>query len=143
MRAILSRISLLKNYLTTKPLHAMKAILINTLTKTVTEIEMKNDIQVMQRLIGCEVFTTVPLRLPDRDMLYVDDEGLFDLTKGFFKIFNYPQPLSGNGLIMGHTADGHSRNVQSNVETIRSIVKFLEIEFFPKQNVDEKNSDRH
>jgi len=102
----------------------MKAILINTLNQTVTEIELKNDIHEMQRLIGCEVFTTVPLRLPDRDMLYVDDNGLFNPNKGWFKIFNYPQPLSGNGLIVGHTAEGKSRDVRSNVETIRSIVKF-------------------
>jgi len=102
----------------------MKAILINTIDKTVTEVELKNNIHEMQRLINCECFTTVPIRLPARDMLYVDDEGLFNPNKGWFKIFNYPQPLSGNGLIVGHTADGHSRDVQSNVETIRSIVKF-------------------
>ena len=90
----------------------MKAILINALEGTVTEIEMKNSIEEMQRLIGCEVFTTVPLRLPDCDMLFVDDEGLLHNpgAKGWFKIFNYPQPLAGNGLIVGHTADGHARD---------------------------------
>ena len=102
----------------------MKAILIDTIKKTVEEIEMKNDIEEMQRLIGCEIFTTVGIRLPARDMLYVDDLGLYNPNKGWFKIFNYPQPLSGNGLIIGHTPDGTSRDVQSNVETIRSIVKF-------------------
>lgn len=103
----------------------MKAILIDTINGTVTEIEMKNSVEEMQRLINCEMFTTVGIRLPDRDMLYVDDLGLYDTSKGWFKIFNYPQPLSGNGLIIGHDAEGRSRNVQSNVETIRSIVKIL------------------
>lgn len=110
----------------------MKVILIDSINKTVSEVEMKNDIETMQKLINCECFTTVGIRLPSRDMLFVDDEGLYHKDKGAFTIFNYPQALSGNGLIVGHTIDGHARNVQSNVETIRSIVKFVDAKNLPE-----------
>ena len=53
----------------------------------------------IRRLIGCDMFTCVTIS--DRETIYVDDEGLLKNPQFFFKHSNYPDPLAGNGLILG------------------------------------------
>ena len=103
----------------------MKAIFINAEKKSVEEIEIGDDWQLIAPQIGngCRHFACATI-LENDDTIYVDDESLLHGEfKGYFKIGN-SQPFAGNGLIMGSDYEGKSVDVKSSVEEIRNAVTF-------------------
>lgn len=103
---------------------ANKAILINPTEKTVSLVTV-GDFRDMQAKIGCSCFTTAGVQ-DNNDTLYVDDEGLLNGTDVFF--FNpdlYPQPLAGNGLLIGSNFEGESVDVKTDVAKIAENTQFL------------------
>lgn len=107
-----------------------KAILIDVNKKTVTEVTVEKDssgsqLDSMYKHIGCEMVEVVSLGEND---IYVDEEGLLKLTPStnFFKWKDYPQPLAGNGLIMGFD-DNTGENVDTTltVEEVKNNIKFM------------------
>ena len=76
----------------------MRAIKINTDRRNVEVIDFEGDYLEIQKEIGVDCFTCVDL--DDNNSLFVDDEGLFKNTD-FFMVEGYPEPLAGNGLILG------------------------------------------
>jgi hypothetical protein len=88
----------------------MKGLFINAKEETVTEIELKEGasarVDQMNEIIGSRCFTAVRMR--NGDFLYVDDEGLLDINADskFIAIQDYPQPLAGNGIIIGPEVEG-------------------------------------
>jgi hypothetical protein len=111
-----------------------KAILIDAKARTVSEVEVEESVEAYNKLIGSDCYTGGP-RLPNRDGLLVDDEGLLKVTDEtpFFTFGNYPQPLAGNGLLLGCAANGDTRSVKSTVEAIRGLVKFYSLSEVRKQ----------
>ena len=97
----------------------MKAILINAILQTITEIEI-NDWSEISPAIGCDLFTCV--RIDNVNTLYVDDEGLLRETNHFFS-YNDTK-LAGNGLILGNNAGGESVDTILNVEDVKGRVEF-------------------
>ena len=109
-----------------------KGILINVTEKTVTEVQV-GDFKHMQELIGCNIFTTVSLRFPDGETLFVDDEGLLQGKTQGFKIEGYPQPLMGNGLIIGvNHEDGENADVTITCEEIEASITFIDFDEAPE-----------
>jgi len=109
----------------------MKAYLIDVAAETVTEVPYNGDYQTMYPLLKCSTFTTAtPRGLKGRDTIFVDDEGLLTLTSAskFFLFEGYPQPLVGNGLVMGCNAAGESTSPKTPLEYVKSKVKFLTLE---------------
>jgi hypothetical protein len=103
----------------------MKAIFINAEKKSVEEIEIGDDWQLIAPQIGngCRHFACATI-LENDDTIYVDDESLLHGEfKGYFKIGN-SQPFAGNGLIMGSDDEGKSVDVKSSIEEIRNAVSF-------------------
>lgn len=81
----------------------MRAVLINVDAKSVTEVDITDDIETMYAHLGCECFCSAGV-LGD-NMLLVDDEGL--LHHPIAKAFCMPQIrpdtfLVGNGLLVGY-----------------------------------------
>ena len=118
----------------------MKILKINAKEGTVTEIKapMQDenciDTDFMCDQIGCTMFTTV--RLPNGDYLFVDDEGL--LRSGMqpaFQMQSYPQPLVGNGLVIGGTPSGGSCEPKSSVKDIEDSIAFGWVPLEPAQEV--------
>jgi hypothetical protein len=83
----------------TKETKNHKAILIDVKNREVKTVEYK-DYKDMQKLIGCNCFTTA-YTFPNEDTLFVDDEGLLNGTEHFFYFEGAHQPFAGNGLIVG------------------------------------------
>jgi hypothetical protein len=113
----------------------VKAILIDAVNQEVKEVDVDttgkgenlcHNIDQMYELIGCSCFTTGG-KLPNGDVLYVDDEGLLTGPEHFFMWQGYPAPLAGNGLLCGSGSMGQSAPVKSDLEEIRDGVTFLNL----------------
>ena len=106
-----------------------KAILIDVNNKTITEVTVTKDgdseLKSMYGHIGCEMVEVVNVGEND---IYVDEEGLLNLlpTTNFFMWKGYPQPLAGNGLILGYNDEtGDSTDVTLTVEEVKNNVRFM------------------
>lgn len=104
-----------------------KGILINVKDETITEVQV-GDFRHIQKLVDCDLFDVVGLG--KQQDVYVDDEGLLKLTpeSKFFVIEGYPQPLCGNGLVLGHDMEGNSVNTKFTVDQIKEKVRFMTLE---------------
>lgn len=108
----------------------MKAILIDVNNKTITEVEVTSNHEGSQldsiyKHVGCDMVEVVNIGEND---IYVDEEGLLKFTPStnFFMWKGYPQPLAGNGLIMGYDeSTGNSIGVTLSVDEVKNNVSFL------------------
>jgi hypothetical protein len=108
----------------------IKAVLIDPLAETVTDVEYNGDYKQIYKHIQAELFTVV--RLKDDDDVFVDDEGLLHLTKDsrFFVLPDYPQPLVGRGLVLGNDPEsGESTDCHHDAAYYRDRVVFVDIGF--------------
>ena len=102
----------------------MKAIFINTLTQSITEVDIpKEGLKEVYRLIG-ENCTMVEIAgRVKNNVLFVDEEGLFNDKRGCFT-FDGSHPFHGSAVICGGTPSGRSDDVKLTVEEVRKRVQF-------------------
>jgi len=110
----------------------MKAILIDSQSKTIRYVEVKkkgdSSIKSIYEHIGCELVDVI--NLDENNDLFVDDEGLLKLHKDsqFFLYDGFDQPLAGNGLILGlNQEEGESIETSLSIEEVAEKVLFLDI----------------
>lgn len=112
----------------------MKGILIDVENRSVTEVEVdtKDVLHSMYKLIGCELVDRVSIN--GHDDIWVDDEGLLTMTEKskFFSYRGCPSPLVGNGLILGVNGKGESINPKITTEEVRMNVKFYTMDEIQK-----------
>lgn len=89
----------------------MRSILINPTERTVTEVEHSGDYQDIYRLL--DIKTPFDVRpLGNGESVYFDDEFLLKLEPGdtiqTFTLEGLPEPIGGNGLILGVDGGGNS-----------------------------------
>ena len=102
----------------------MKAFLINPRHCSITEVEYDDSMQAIYEYIDATLMDTVLLN-EDRDVAYVDDEGLYH-TAFFWKFRDFPNPIAGNGLVLGTNAAGESISpVSETMETLEASVTFI------------------
>jgi hypothetical protein len=105
----------------------MKGILIDVEQKELRMVEI-NDYKEIYNHLKCDLFTMVDA--DENNSIFVDDEGLLRLTNDskFFLFDTYPQPLAGNGLILGiDHEDGESIDTSLTIEELKDRVKFLNL----------------
>lgn len=103
----------------------MKAILIDPFAKEITEVEYSGDFQDIYKLIDCQTFDCVTFNQAG-DGVFVDDEGLYDETKEFFK-FPGMQPLAGKGLVLGVDPDGESISPSITLSAMKEMTSFMSV----------------
>jgi hypothetical protein len=109
----------------------MKAILIDSINKTVTEVEVSkaNTLQDWYKLLNCDTVEVACYLNSKEDSILVDEEFMLKPmapTDPWFYYEGAPQPYGGNGLITGVNSKGDSiapRGV--TVEEVRSKVRFM------------------
>lgn len=103
----------------------IKCIKIDVNNKVVSEVEIQDNIQHIYNQLECDMFEVV--RVDRVNDIYVDEEGLLKLNEDtkFFVYGEYPQPIVGHGLIMGHDDKGNSISTTLTVEEVKEKVKFL------------------
>lgn len=82
-------------------------ILINPVDRVceVTPLDGGNLLQAAYDAIQCDLVQEVPMRLPNGDVLLVDEEGLFKIGLRSFHLSGWPEPLFGRGLLLGSTGE--------------------------------------
>ena len=86
----------------------MNAYLIDPFAKTVTEVEYGGNYQEIYQLIDCDTFDVVRINNKG-DAIFVDDEGLINgKPQAFFMYQDYPQPITGKGLVLGSDTEGET-----------------------------------
>ena len=106
----------------------MKAILINSLERTIKEVEITDWTDISKQL-DCNLFTTFHY-LENGDTFYADDEGLYrDDDAGACLIEISPDnqyPIAGHVLVLGCDEEtGESKDVESTLSLIQSKVIFI------------------
>lgn len=102
----------------------MRAIVIDPFDRTATEVVISgNDLQEIYATLGVTCIDAV--RLPEGDVIYVDDEGLLKGATGFFHLVGLtPNPLAGRGLLVGSGADGSDADPVIQISAVISRLKF-------------------
>ena len=103
-----------------------KGILIDVEKREIKEVVIEDTLQSIYDQIKCDTFDCVQIH--EENDVYVDDNGLFNLTpySKFFHYKTYPQPLSGNGLILGIDHEtGDSIDTTLTIEEVKKNVTFL------------------
>ena len=99
--------------------------------RTITEVEVGDYKTIYPHLStsikAVDCFTVVGIEKDDS--IYVDDEGLLTIQfdTPFFLYEGYPQPLAGNGLVLGTDEEGESVDPKNTLEFIKSKVKFMNL----------------
>lgn len=108
----------------------MRAILIDPFARSVAEADYSGDWKTIAPTIQCggSPFTLLTIN-PERDALYLDDEGLFKQGQKFFSFGSYPTPLGGRALLLGHDAEGETTACSVSLDEIQPLVKWLSLKF--------------
>jgi len=105
----------------------MRAILIDPVEKTVTEISFAGGLDAMYAVLNCSSVELAPHRLPGgKNFLYVDEEGLFKEGTGSYVIYGAPAPYVGRGLIVGASAKGSDIATKLSIEVARELIVFVD-----------------
>jgi hypothetical protein len=102
----------------------MRAYLIDTPNKQITEVDYDGDYKSIYTWCNVECFTTVRINADD-DVVFLDDEGLINGNPdGWFVFSGYNQPLRGKGLVLGTDNEGESVEPTIALEELRSMITF-------------------
>jgi Domain of unknown function (DUF3846) len=114
----------------------MKAILIDSVNRSVKEVDYDGSLDSLRRFVKCECVTVAFYR-DNGDAVFVDDEGLLKSPENFFELGEYPEPLAGNALIVGtknederdldDEDDSDSTSCRTTAADIQDDVVFLDL----------------
>ena len=97
----------------------MKALLINPVDKTVTEIDIKGNLQSFYDVIGCDYIES-GFTYPNGDFLYWDEEGKFNEEKieGAFYYPSWSDVIIGKSIVTRCNSQGNGTNCKSKPSDI-------------------------
>jgi hypothetical protein len=105
----------------------MRALLINTDDKTITEVHISEDnfLDDLYSLIQCNM-VEAPYYFPNRDTIYIDEEGLFNERDTGFSIKGATGfILVGFAVVLGSDDNGGDTDCKSTIEDIKKSIVFL------------------
>lgn len=105
----------------------MRAIIINAETRTITETEIDGSLKSLQQIVG-GLIETVYDGLDDDHHCYVNEEGLLENPQHFFLFKDGHQPLAGNGVILGSTADGDEAACTLTLDWVKERITFMDLQ---------------
>jgi hypothetical protein len=103
----------------------MKAILIDAVEKTVSEVNYENTLDQAYRLLRCDLVDVV--HVSEGDVMFVDDEGLLtaESDDSPFILFRNGWTFAGSGLIVGDADDeGETTPCTVDADEVRDGVVF-------------------
>jgi hypothetical protein len=104
----------------------LRAVLVDPVARTVTDIEIEKGLDGMYEAIGCELVALVRLKDGSEGDLWVDDEGLLKLTpESRFFVIHKSSALTGKGLILGSTEEGESTHAPQKADYYAPLITFM------------------
>jgi hypothetical protein len=104
----------------------MKAIFLDAVNRTITEVEInpKNSLTDMYKLIGCQLVERVGL--DDKNDLWVDEEGLLGDPQNFIllKLDDGIFAFAGSAIILSHNGKGKSIATNWTIEDAKAMFDF-------------------
>lgn len=94
----------------------MRAILIDAVNCTVTEIQNKGDLDSIYKAINVEMIEVGNYDPETGDTLYVDEEGLINGTTVGFELFG--KQFAGSGIIFGSQPDGENGSAVTKLKDV-------------------------
>ena len=104
----------------------MRAIVINSKDRTITETEIDGSLESLQRIVG-GLIEPVTQGLDGTRHHYVNEEGLLGHPRHFFMFRGGHQPLAGNGVILSLTEDGEEAPCTLSLGWVAERVSFLDL----------------
>jgi Domain of unknown function (DUF3846) len=121
----------------------MQAILIDVEARSVRAVT-HDGLADLQSMVGGSIATAWASERGD--VVFVDDEGLFKVKKGFFRIRGVDQPMAGNGVMVGPDRyDAHGEYLGNDAPTltlaqVAALVRFMtraQVDAWAKANASE------
>jgi hypothetical protein len=107
----------------------MRAIVIDSVNQVIREDEYNGNYKDIYRLGGFDLMTAI--ELGNGETLFIDDEGLLHDVTDYFILhgpdYSYPQPLAGNGVILGCDDEGESIATKLSIEALNRNVQFAKL----------------
>lgn len=101
-----------------------RAILIDPVARTITEVQWNGDFHHIYQLTDCDQYDCARIN-EHGDGIYIDDEGLYKEDQVFFHHADYPNPLAGKGLILGCDKYGESVAPHTTLDEVRSKLSWV------------------
>jgi hypothetical protein len=104
----------------------MKAILIDPVAKTVTEVENDGTLKDWYKLLDCDTVEVATYLNEQNDSILVDENGFaaISLDSKFFSVKGGHQPFAGRGLVVGVDDNGETISPTITVEEVKALVSF-------------------
>jgi hypothetical protein len=102
----------------------MRAILIDAVNHTVTEIQHKGDLDGIYRSLNVEMIEVGHYDQETGDTMYVDEDAKLKKVDYGFVLFG--KDLIGSGIIFGSTPEGENASAVTDLKTIKPIFFKLE-----------------
>ena len=105
----------------------MKAILIDAVNKTVTELDLDPSKKMLHQWYEALNVSLVEVAhyINDHDSILVDEEGLFKPGDHFFVYEGAHQPFAGNGLVVGVDEEGETVACNITLKEVKQNVRFV------------------
>lgn len=102
----------------------MKAYLIDTPNKQITEVDYDGNYKSIYGLIKASLYEVVYLNA-EEDCMFLDEEGLINGNPhGWFKYEGANQPFRGYALVLGTDSEGNSVEPKMSIDELRARVSF-------------------
>jgi len=103
----------------------MKALKIDVVNKTITEIELEHTKEIYQIIgNGCHTFCA-PVEFDNLDTLFADDEALLQSNlEGCFMFPDWKYPIVGNAVILGTDYEGDVCDAKSKADDLLELIIF-------------------
>ncbi len=98
----------------------MNAIFINAGERSVTAIELENNLQAMYDIIGCRLIQVVEYR---DDLIVCDEEARLKPWDHGFELADWK--ICGNALILGENDDGDFAGTKLTAEDVAKDIRFF------------------
>lgn len=100
----------------------MRAILIDPFSYKIMEVDVDGSLASIYSATQCSLITSV--EMPNEDVMFLDDEGLFVQNQAFFSIYDMPRPLAGRALVLG-CAEGEMVGSRNSLAEISLAVRWV------------------
>lgn len=117
----------------------MKAILIDAYNKTISEMDIKGDLQSWYDALDVELLESAHY-FENGDCVLVDEEGLLKPCNHFFCIAGSEQIFAGSGLVVGYDDQGEALDCASSADEMA--VLFMDRDAALQSSLNKRNAQQ-